>query len=244
MTPSVTRKRAGANVVRDHLERVAAQILRAGFARRRLDEVLKEIDVVVRVHALHHGGNTLEPHAGIDRRFRQRMQLAVLVAVVLHEDEVPDLDEAVTVGIFRARRSAFDLGTVVVENLRARTAGARVAHLPEVVHRRNAGDALCRYADLVQPDVRGLVVLRVHGDPELLGRNLQFVDEKLPRVLDRVTFKVVTEAEIAEHLEERVMPRRVAHVLQIVVLAAGAQAALAARRAAVGDACPVRERHP
>src|SRR5690606_5933151 len=42
------------------------------------------------------------------------------------------------------------------------------------------------------------------------------------------------EREIAQHLEERVMPRGVPDVLEVVVLAAGAQAALRARRALVG----------
>jgi hypothetical protein len=38
--------------------------------------------------------------------------------------------------------------------------------------------------------------------------------------------EIIAEAEVAEHLEEGVMARGVAHVLQIVVLAAGAHALL------------------
>ncbi len=45
--------------------------------------------------------------------------------------------------------------------------------------------------------------------------------------------EVVAEAEVAEHLEERVVARRVADVLEVVVLAACAHAALRARRALV-----------
>ena len=48
--------------------------------------------------------------------------------------------------------------------------------------------------------------------------------------MDRLALEVVAEAEIAQHLEERVMARRVADVLEIVVLAARAHAALRARR--------------
>jgi hypothetical protein len=44
--------------------------------------------------------------------------------------------------------------------------------------------------------------------------------------------EVVAEAEVAEHLEEGVVPGRVADVLEIVVLAAGPHAALRADRAA------------
>ncbi len=45
----------------------------------------------------------------------------------LHEDEIPDLNEAVAVGIGRARRAARDLVAVIVEDLGAGAAGTRVA---------------------------------------------------------------------------------------------------------------------
>ena len=51
--------------------------------------------------------------------------------------------------------------------------------------------------------------------------------------MDRVALEVVAEAEVAEHLEERVVARGVAHVLEVVVLAAGAHAALRGRGARV-----------
>ena len=54
---------------------------------------------------------------------------------------------------------------------------------------------------------------------------------ELPREGDRVALEVVAEGEVAEHLEEGVVPRGVAHLLEIVVLAAGAHALLRRRRA-------------
>ena len=33
----------------------------------RLDDVCEQINLVIAVHALHDSGDTLEPHAGIDR---------------------------------------------------------------------------------------------------------------------------------------------------------------------------------
>src|ERR1039457_2969001 len=44
-----------------------------------------------------------------------------------------------------------------------------------------------------------------------------------------LAFEIIAETEIAEHLEKRVVPRGVAHIFEIVVLAAGAQAALRSR---------------
>src|SRR5881296_1617196 len=53
------------------------------------------------------------------------------------------------------------------------------------------------------------------------------------RVGDRFPLEVVAEREVAEHLEERVVPGGVPHLLEVVVLAAGAYAFLA------GDGPPV-----
>src|SRR5262249_20545002 len=49
---------------------------------------------------------------------------------------------------------------------------------------------------------------------------------EFPRVGDGIKFEIVAEAEVAEHLEERMVPVREADVLEIVVLAAGADALL------------------
>ena len=57
--------------------------------------------------------------------------------------------------------------------------------------------------------------------------------DEVPGELDRLGLEVVAEAEVAEHLEERVVARGVADVLEVVVLAARAHAALAARGALV-----------
>ncbi len=234
-------ERAGADVIGDDLERVRRQVVGARLARGGLDQVLEEVDLVVRVHALQHRGDALEAHAGVHRRLRQRMQLAVLVAVELHEHEVPDLDVAVAVGLGRAGRAARDLGAVVVEDLGARTARAGVAHLPEVValERRparlvaDAGDAVVRNADVLAPEVVGLVVGLVDGHPEpLLGQAVD-LRQQVPRVVDRILLEVVAEAEVAQHLEERVVPRRVPDVFEVVVLAARAHRALRRRRALV-----------
>ena len=232
---------AGADVVRDHVERWALQVLGVRLARCRLDQILEEIDLIVRVLALQHRGDALEPHAGIDRRPRQRLHVALLVAVVLHEDEIPDLDVAIAVGIRRSRRSACDARTVVVEDLAARTARAGVGHLPEVVGLEfraarlvaDAYAALLRHADHLGPELVRLIVRLVHRSPKLLRRQLVDLGEQLPRKRNGVLLEVIAEREVAEHLEERVVARGVADVLEIVVLAAGAQAALRRGRALI-----------
>ena len=65
----------------------------------------------------------------------------------------------------------------------------------------------------------------------VLRIELQLLGDELPGEANRVALEVVAEREVAEHLEERVVPRGVADLLEIVVLAAGAHALLRRRRA-------------
>ena len=102
----------------------------------RLDQRAEQVDGVVVVRALQHRGDALEPHAGVDRGPRQVDALARGELLVLHEHEVPDLDEAVAVGVGRAGRAARNVRAVVVEDFRARAARAGVAHRPEIVASR------------------------------------------------------------------------------------------------------------
>ena len=200
-----------------------------------LDQRREQISVVVRDHALHHGRHALQAGAGVDGRLGQRAHLAVGLAVELHEDQIPDFDVAAAlagegaIGVAGvARRRAH-----VVIDLAARTAGAGVAHLPEVILHAHLEDAAGGDAR-VEPVLVGLVVARdallalEDGDVELVLRKAEPVGrgDQLPGVSDRLLLEVVAEAEIAQHLEKGVVAISEAHVLQIVVLAAGAYALL------------------
>jgi hypothetical protein len=246
-TPLVRRQhavddeeRARADVVGDHAQRLVLEVLRARELACRRDQPLEQIDLVIRVHVLQHGRQSLQSHAGVDARRGQRRERAVDTAIELHEHEVPDLDVPIAIFVRRTRRTAGDAGAVVVEDFRARTARTGVGHLPEIVGGvrgalvvADAHDALARYADVAGPQIVGLVVRRVHGHPELLAGQAVDLREQLPRVADRVALEVVAEAEVAQHLEERVVARGVTDLVEVVVLAARAHAALARNGALV-----------
>ena len=189
---------------------------------RGIDQGAEEVDVVIVVDALEHGSDALEPHAGVDRRLGQVDPLAARQLLELHEDEIPDLDEAVAVGVGTAGRPARDVGAMVVEDLGARAAGAGVAHRPEIVAGRDADDAVVAEAGDLPPEVEGVVVLGIDGDQQPVLGEAELLGDELPGKLDGALLEIVAEGEIAEHLEEGVMPRRVADILEIVVLAAGA----------------------
>jgi hypothetical protein len=187
--------------------------------------------------ALQHRRNALEAHARIYGGLGKGMQHALLIAVELHEHEIPDFDVAVAVGVGRARRTAFDARAMVIEDLAARPAGAGVGHLPEVVRLvllalvADAYDTVCGQTDHLRPQRVGFVVGVVHRGPQAARIQLVDLGQQLPGELDRVLLEVVAEREVAEHLEKGVMSRGIADVLEIVVLAACAHRALRSRRA-------------
>src|SRR5260221_128719 len=126
---------------------------------------------------------------------------ALVVPIELNENEIPNLDVAIALGLARAGRAARDPGPVVVENLAAGTAGARVGHLPEIVALEprtsglvaDADAALLRHADLLRQEIVGLVVLVIHRRPQSLRRQLVYLGQQVPGITDRVALEVIAE---------------------------------------------------
>src|SRR5690606_18402591 len=88
---------AGADVVSHHLQRGLAFVGAANGLGRSRQQVLEQVDLVVRVDMLQHGADALQAHAGVHARRRKRVQYAVRGAVELHEHVVPDFDVTITV---------------------------------------------------------------------------------------------------------------------------------------------------
>src|SRR4029079_1506315 len=81
--------------------------------------LLVAVGVVGRDDALQDRRGPLEAHARVHVLLRERRDGAVLVALVLHEDEVPELEEALAFAAGRALgAAAADLRATVVEELR------------------------------------------------------------------------------------------------------------------------------
>ena len=239
------QKRRRAGVVGDHSERSRGfrfrfflQFLRHRCSRqlcRPLDQRRKQIRLVIRNHALQHRRHPLQPHAGINRWLGQRIQLPAGIAVKLHEHQIPNLDIAAAVArevairmsLLRRRRAH------VVVNFAARTAGAGVAHLPEVVFQPHLKDAVLRHA-LRSPQVIGFGVA-LQAAFAVKDRHVQLVfrnpiplrrSNQLPRIGNRIFLEIIAERKIPQHLKKRVMPIGESDIFQIVVLAAGAHALL------------------
>ena len=238
-------ERAGADVVSNHLERrrTGFHVRSSGLFNSGLSgshQIAEQIDVVIRRNVLDHGSDTLQTHARINVRMRQTIHLAGGITVELGEHEVPDFQVTVAVLILAPRRSALNRRTAVKEDLGAGTAGARVAHHPEVIGHvlaalviADTDDSFSGNADFLVPDVVGLVVINVNRHPQAVFRQLENLRQEFPGPRNSVLLEIVAEAEVAQHLKERVMTGGIADVIEVVMLAAGADALLAGRRAGV-----------
>ncbi|HYS61420.1 MAG TPA: hypothetical protein VEM27_12580 [Gemmatimonadales bacterium] len=69
----------------------------------------------------------------------------------------------------------------------------------------------------------------MHGDVQPLGRDAEPVlpGHQLPGVFESLFLEVVSERKVAEHLEEGVVSRGMAHLLEVIVFAARPHALLA-----------------
>ena len=157
--------------------------------------------------------------------------------VELHEHEVPDLEPARAVlAVVRDAVRAFGQVRAAIEvDLAARPARPGLGHPPEVgvvavVDVAPARHPLGRQADLVGPDVPGDVVVLVGRRGQALAGDAEVAGQEVPGPVDRLALEVVAEAPVAEHLEEGVVARRPADLLEVVVLAGDAQAALVVDR--------------
>ena len=136
----------------------------------------------------------------------------------------------------RAGRAAGNLVAVIVEDFRAGPAGAGIAHRPEIVGARDPDDAALGQPRDLLPQIEGCIVVDIDGRGQLVLRQPEFLGDQIPGELDRAILEIIAEREIAEHLEEGVMARGIADIVEVVVLAAGAHAFLRGDGAADRDA--------
>ena len=128
------------------------------------------VRVIVVRHTLERSSNPFESRTRIDGRLGQRHERTVRLTVVLHEDEIPDLEESPRLSAFDeglerilivllcplaacARRVAPVVGEVrkVDIDLRTGTTRSGVGHLPEVVFVTQTVDPAVRQAGDLAP---------------------------------------------------------------------------------------------
>ena len=199
-------------------------VVDTGTISRCLDQRKNQIRFVVVGHLLKNLSHPLQTQSRIDVPVRQRREAPLSVAVVLHEHQVVELDEAVIV--FEVDALIPELRLEVVIDLRTGSTGTRRTRCPKVVGLIHANNPFGVHPHHIAPDLFSLVVFSKNADDQVFGVDAIDTGTELPCPLNRLLLEVIPKGKIAEHLEKRVMPRRTTHVLDVV----GANALLTTRR--------------
>ena len=198
-------------------------VMGAGDLGNLMGDVHHRVHVEEGVHVLAHHGQTLQTHAGVDVFLAELGIVALSVVVELGEDDIPDLDIPVALAAHVAvRLAAAVLFATVVVDLGA-GAARPAAVLPEVVLLAEAVDPIAGDADLIVPDMPGLVVRRgglvagKHGGIQPVGVQPHPFrgGQKLPRPVDGFPLEVVAEGKVAQHLKISAVAGGLADVLNV-----------------------------
>src|SRR6266566_4880289 len=129
------------------------------------DDGLKEVGVEIRGDILHDRRDPLQAGTGVYGRSREHGAPTVRLLIVLHEDEVPDLQE---LSRFTDAQELFEAQVAapcsplrapdVDQDLRTGTARSRIAHLPEVVLVAQAKDAAVSDPRDLAPELARFIV--------------------------------------------------------------------------------------
>ena len=174
--PVAQQEHAGTHMVRNdahgHIVGLDAAIRLFGEFFHRRDDGAEQVRIIVALHTLHDRRDALQTHASIDILLWQRGKGAIRGAAVLHKDQVPQLEKAVS----RAPQDIFSAGPegwpLVNMNFRTWPTRASITHGPEIVLFPQTHDALSRHTHLLVPDVKSFIVIAVDGDPQLIHREL------------------------------------------------------------------------
>ena len=221
-------------VGKDPQRAVGGELLAVALPRQLLAEVDQRLELVGLEHrllALQDRRHAVEPEAGVDVARRQPHQVVVGILVVLHEDEVPELQEALVLAAGQVVLLAEAQAAVEVQ-LRAGAARPDRTRFPEVLRAGTADDPLARHPNrlpqldrlLVGAESELLIALE-HRHPDVLCAEAEDLARELPRKLDRPLLEVCADREVPQHLEARQMPQRRANLLDVgraeALLAAG-----------------------
>ena len=203
----------------------------------------EHVGVVVAVLALEHGAEALEAHSGIDVLCGEGFEMAVGLALELHEHQVPYLDH---MGIALVDKVASGdsagallfLAADIDMDFGAGAAGAGLPHLPEIVVLVSEQDALC--GEMLEPCLAGLLVeggavfgaAFEHCCIKEFGIDAVNLGKEFPGPVYGFGLEVVAETPVAQHLEHCMVIGVMSYFFKVVVLAAHAETLLAVGRAA------------
>ena len=115
---------------------------------------------------------------------------------------------------------------VVKEDFSTWTTWTRWAHTPEIVICWNTNDPVIRKTCNLFPHIRSFVICVINCHQQAVFWDVEFFGQQFPSERNGLRFEVIAKAKVTKHFKERVVTCGVAHVVQIVVLAASTYAFL------------------
>src|SRR5947209_11783337 len=159
--------------------------------REMINDGAEQVGIEDRFLALHHHREALQTHAGVNIFLGQRCTGTIKVMVILHEDEVPDLQEALTI----TTRLAISLPTTVlyttiIINLRVRSTRTRgPRRSPPVIFQ--AYNRLIWITGHLGPIDRCFIVIGMYRGIQTIRRQPDPLCQKLPGKGNRLMLKVI-----------------------------------------------------
>ena len=155
---------------------------------------------------------------------------------ILKEELIPAMGCTEPIALaYAAIRAAGHILALVDIDFRTGTAGAAIAHGPEIILFTHPDDALFWQACYFLPDGMRFIIVAEYRHPKLVCRQFQFAGYKFPGPGNGLTLEIIPEGKIPEHFKKCMMPRCAAHVFQIIVLSRNPQAFLAGCGPGVGS---------
>ena len=122
---------------------------------------------------------------------------------------------------------------VIIKYFRAWTTGAGWTHHPEIVISCDSDYLIIGKTTNFFPKRHGLIIVVIDSHHQFFFWNAQLFCDHFPSKKYSLFFEVITKAKVTHHLKECVVACGVAHVIKIIMLAAGAHAFLSRGRASV-----------
>ena len=140
---------------------------------------------------MQHRSDPFQAGAGIDIFLGQRRIAAVIVAVKLGKDQIPDFEIAIAIAADCAIRFAAAAVLAQIDiNLRTGTTGTG-ADFPEII--LHPDNPFRGQTNILVPDFKCFIIVGIDGNPKFFRRQAQFDCYKLPGPSDGILLEIIAE---------------------------------------------------
>ena len=154
------------------------------------------------------------------------MYYALFIALVLDEDEIPELQNPPADAVDFADMIAFlfvaPFRSQIEMDLTARSARSDFAHLPKIIFFTVPGNVSGIYIGFIFPDIEGFIIVVINRGVESVLGEFPHIGNQFPAPFDGVKFVVIAEGPVAQHFEKSMVAVGNADFLEVIMFAGDA----------------------